>query len=54
VHGLAHEGEDIRVFPIPVDEALALVDRGVINSAWPIIALQWLARHRERLRAAWS
>lgn len=54
VFGLVHEGEDIRVVPLPLDEALARVDSGVINSAWPIIALQWLARHRERLRAAWS
>lgn len=51
VHGLVHEGEDIRVVPFAAEEALALVDDGTINSAWPIIALQWLARHRERLRA---
>jgi ADP-ribose pyrophosphatase len=52
IHGLAHEGEDIRVVPLAAEEALALVDDGTINSAWPIIALQWLARHRERLRAS--
>ena len=51
VHGLVHEGEDIRVVPLAAEDALALVDNGTINSAWPIIALQWLARHRERLRA---
>ena len=51
VHGLVHEGEDIRVVPLAADDALALVDNGTINSAWPIIALQWLARHRERLRS---
>jgi len=51
IHGLVHEGEDIRVVPLAAEEALALVDDGTINSAWPIIALQWLARHRERLRA---
>jgi ADP-ribose pyrophosphatase len=54
VHGLAHEGEDIRVVPLPVAGALALLDAGRINSAWPMIALQWLARHRERLQARWS
>lgn len=54
VHGLAHEGEDIRVVPLPVAEALALLDAGRINSAWPMIALHWLARHRERLRAQWA
>jgi ADP-ribose pyrophosphatase len=54
VFGLAHEGEDIRVVPLPLDEALARIDSGAINSAWPIIALQWLGRHRERLRALWA
>lgn len=54
VHGLAHEGEDIRVVPMPATEAMALVESGRIDSAWPIIALMWLRTHRERLRAAWS
>lgn len=53
IHGLRHEGEDIRVLTLATDEALALVDSGRINSAWPIIALLWLARHRERLRTLW-
>ena len=53
VHGLAHEGEDIRVLPMATDEALEQMARGRINSAWPIIALQWLALNRERLRRAW-
>jgi len=54
IHGLAHEGEDIRVLPMPTDAALALLDAGAINSAWPMIALHWLARHRQRLRQAWG
>ena len=53
IHGLRHEGEDIRVLTLATDEALALVEAGRINSAWPIIALLWLARHREEVRAAW-
>lgn len=53
VHGLAHEGEDIRVRVLPSDEALALVASGRINSAWPLIALGWLAREREALRRRW-
>lgn len=54
VHGLAHEGEDIRVLPMPAVEAMALVDDGRVDSAWPMIALMWLRANRERLRAAWS
>jgi ADP-ribose pyrophosphatase len=54
VHGLAHEGEDIRVLPMPAGEAFAALEVGRIDSAWPMIALMWLQTHRERLRRAWS
>jgi ADP-ribose pyrophosphatase len=54
VHGLAHEGEDIRVIPMPAAEAFALLEIGRIDSAWPMIALMWLQTHRERLRRSWS
>ena len=54
VHGLAHEGEDIRVIPMPAEEAFALLEVGRIDSAWPMIALMWLHTNRERLRRAWS
>jgi len=50
VHGLAEEGEDILVHVVPVDEALAMVGDGRIASATPVIALQWLALNRDRLR----
>lgn len=47
-HGLEHEQEDIRVLTLPLDEALNRVDQGTICSAAPIIALQWLDRHKNR------
>jgi ADP-ribose pyrophosphatase len=53
VHGLAHEGEDIRVVPLDASEALRRLDSGRLNSALPLIALQWLALNRERLRDGW-
>lgn len=53
IHGLPHEGEDIRVVPLATDEALALLAQGRINSAWPMIALYWLAQNRESLRRTW-
>jgi len=53
IHGLAHEGEDIRVVCLPSDEAIALVEQGRADSAWPMIALLWFARHREMVRARW-
>jgi len=54
IHGLAHEGEDIRVIPMPAEQAFALLEIGRIDSAWPMIALMWLQTHRERLRRAWT
>lgn len=53
IHGLADEGEDIRVHALPLDHALALLDTGAICAALPIIALQFLALHRERVRTSW-
>jgi ADP-ribose pyrophosphatase len=48
--GLASEGEDIRVRRLATEEALALLRDGAIDSAWPLIALQWLAMNRHALR----
>lgn len=54
VHGLEHEGEDIRVLAVPLEEALVMVADGRIREAATLIALQWLALNRERLRTAWA
>jgi ADP-ribose pyrophosphatase len=54
LHGRADEGEDIRVRVVDFEEAMGLVASGVIDSAMPIIALQWLALNRADLRARWS
>lgn len=54
IHGLASEDEDIRVSVVPFEQALTLVGDGTINSASPIIALQWLQLNRARLREAWG
>ena len=54
VHGLAGEGEDIRVSTMAVDEAVALLDEGRIVNAKTIIALQWVARRYAWLKARWS
>lgn len=50
VHGLPHEGEDIRVVVIDFDEVHDLLASGRINSAIPLVALQWLQLNRERLK----
>ena len=50
VHGLASEGEDIKVAVVPFADALAMADDGRIENATGIVALGWLARNRDRLR----
>lgn len=54
VHGLEEEGEDIRVLVWSLDEALAALDDGRIDNAASIIALQWLALNRDKLRERWT
>jgi ADP-ribose pyrophosphatase len=54
VHGLDHEGEDIRVAVLPADAAIAELFSGRVNSTTAIITLQWLAMHRDRLRVLWA
>ncbi len=54
VHGLAEEGEDIRVNVMSVNQALSALANGRINNAPCIIALQWLALNKTRLQARWK
>lgn len=54
LHGLAAEGEDIRVFHLAFAEALALVRNGDIRNAMGALALLQLADRRAELRARWS
>lgn len=50
IHGLADEGEDIKVSVFEYHEVMDLLGADQISSAIPIIALQWLQINRERLR----
>ncbi|WP_170317528.1 NUDIX domain-containing protein [Paroceanicella profunda] len=54
VHGLEIEGEDIRAFTLPLDDALAAVRSGEIANGPLVLSLFWLAAQRETLRAAWG
>lgn len=54
VHGLDHEDEDILVRAVPFTDAYGMIESGEIESAIPILALQWLALNREQLRQSWS
>ena len=52
IHGLAHENEDIRVDAVPWHDAWQMLQDGTVDNAPTVIALQWLALNRERLRTA--
>jgi ADP-ribose pyrophosphatase len=54
IHGLETEDEDIFVRAVPFAEVWRWFGGGVVNSASPIIALQWLAMERQRLRDKWG
>ncbi|MCG5499980.1 NUDIX domain-containing protein [Ectothiorhodospira lacustris] len=54
IHGLAHEGEEIRVHVLPAEEAFDQLDRMQVDTAMTIIALQWLRLNREGLRERWG
>jgi ADP-ribose diphosphatase len=54
VHGLAAEGEDIKVETVPAGRLARMLEDGVIANALTIIAVQWLLLHRDELRRRWS
>ena len=54
IHGLPDENEDIRVDVRSFAEAMDKLNTGGITNAVSIIALQWLALNRDRLRRDWT
>ena len=54
VHGLDHEDEDILVHVVPYSEVVEMVHQQKIESATPLIAIQWLMMNRQRLRQQWQ
>ncbi len=53
LHGLADEHEDIRLLKLKSAEALAWVEQGRIVNSTTIIAIQWLALHKDELQKRW-
>jgi ADP-ribose pyrophosphatase len=53
IHGLDHEDEDIWVRTVNFDEAYRMVENNEIESAIPIIAIQWLALNKEKILQKW-
>ena len=54
IHGHPAEGEDIRVTALPYAAARTALRAGAIVSSPAMIALQWLALNRRRLRKKWA
>ena len=54
VFGLESEGENILVKVLSFAEARSMLEHGEIGNAIGVIALQWLALHRDQIRARWS
>ncbi|UOA08162.1 NUDIX domain-containing protein [Methylobacter sp. S3L5C] len=53
IHGLDHEDEDILVRAVDFDEAYLMLENNKIESAIPIIAIQWLALNKQKLKQKW-
>ncbi len=54
VHGVAAEGEDIRVTVVSLNQAQQWLAQGRINNAPCMLAVQWFAVHRDRLKKKWG
>lgn len=49
-HGLIEEGEDIRTHILSFTDSLKWYQEGKLNSATPMLSMQWLILNRDRLR----
>ncbi|HEX4556934.1 MAG TPA: NUDIX hydrolase [Xanthobacteraceae bacterium] len=49
--GAADEKEATRPVRVPIETAIAALERGTMHNGFLILALQWLALHRDRLDA---
>jgi ADP-ribose pyrophosphatase len=54
IHGLDHEHEDILARAVDFDDVFLMLENGEIKSAIPIIAIQWLALNRQKLKQKWA
>lgn len=53
LHGLAEEGEDIRVHVLPREKAYELLQQGKIDNALAVIGIQWLELNYQQLQQEW-
>jgi len=53
IHGIAEEGENIRVFVVDVEEGFAMLDQGRIINSMTLISMMWFRANHQDLRARW-
>lgn len=53
IHGLEDEHEDILVRTVDFADAYQMVESNEIDSAIPILAIQWLALNKHKLQTKW-
>ncbi len=53
IFGLESENENILVKAMPFAEARGMLDRDEIDNSVAVMALQWLALHRDEMRNRW-
>ncbi len=54
IHGLEHEGEDIRVLVLPRTQALQKLAEGAVCNFTAVVALQWLALNHTEIMSIWK
>ncbi|MGQ0674673.1 MAG: NUDIX domain-containing protein [Rhodospirillales bacterium] len=54
IHGVPAENEETRVLVLPAADAFRLVEDGRVENAVCVVALQWLALNRDKLKRRWS
>lgn len=53
IFGVEEEGEEIRTHLLKSDKVIEMLDQGLIQNGSSALALNWFARHRDRLRRQW-
>ncbi|MBE9562358.1 MAG: NUDIX domain-containing protein [Proteobacteria bacterium] len=54
IHGVVSEQEDIKTHVVSLDIALEMLANNEIHFVPAIVALQWLALHREEIKTKWN
>lgn len=52
--GLEEEQEVIKSFVVSLDQAIAMADSGKVRNSNAVLAVNWLARNREKVRRDWQ